>query len=284
MHSWSNTTRKGWINHLCVWLWLLSIVLVAEATTTLLRRPQDSSTHDDTEKDDEDPSADLAVSLQRFLAVEEDEVDPVVVQRFEAVPAGFRKHPSYYSETYLRRAARPTTPEQQAARTAQWGQWTYIDSKASTRPTNELYTQYSHRDVPRARFPSTAWQTDVQHLSQFLPQALQLTERALEAILAEYGRGPEDLPNEDFATRSRLFQPSAGGGGGGTITKASYDGLKRRLLHAVMTEDRFTIAMAGHSAAAGTNHTKPNRGTTLGFWCFLTLAFGFCFFSLTHST
>jgi hypothetical protein len=39
---------------------------------------------------------------------------------------------------------------------------------------------------------------------------------------------------------------------GGWIAKKSWFGLKRRLLHAVMTQDSFNLVMGGHSAAVGT--------------------------------
>jgi hypothetical protein len=38
---------------------------------------------------------------------------------------------------------------------------------------------------------------------------------------------------------------------GGWSTPKSWLGLKRRLLHAIMTEDTFNFAMGGHSASAG---------------------------------
>ena len=38
---------------------------------------------------------------------------------------------------------------------------------------------------------------------------------------------------------------------GGWTTQTSWDGLKRRLLHAIMTEDTFVFAMGGHGAAQG---------------------------------
>jgi hypothetical protein len=38
---------------------------------------------------------------------------------------------------------------------------------------------------------------------------------------------------------------------GGWSTYKSIEGLKRRLIHAVMTEDTFIFAMGGHSSAAG---------------------------------
>jgi hypothetical protein len=40
-------------------------------------------------------------------------------------------------------------------------------------------------------------------------------------------------------------------GDGGWTTKRSFDGLVRRLLHAMMTQDTFTVVLGGHSAAEG---------------------------------
>ncbi|KAL7579687.1 hypothetical protein ACA910_021834 [Epithemia clementina (nom. ined.)] len=184
-------------------------------------------------------------------------VDPKVVERFQKVPPGFRKHPSYYSEKYLPRA-RDCSAAEQAQLDTKWGKWEYVDSKASTRPGHELYDSFPHRDVPRASFPANAWQTDTDHLSQFLPEAIRLTDRALEAILSEYGHGQEDMPGKTLEERSLVFEPFLDGveppqgkGGGGSMPTQSFHGLQRRVLHAVMTEDRFTVAMAGHSAAAG---------------------------------
>ena len=188
--------------------------------------------------------------IQRFLG---EQVDSLVVERYKKDPKGYRKHPSYYSETYLRRAS--LSDSERASLDQQWGKWDFVDDQAASRPNNAFYDQYPNRDVPRKDFPSTAWQTDSKFLAKFLPEAIQLTERAMEAILSEYGRGKADLPNTPFAERSLLFAPHFGtgelGGGGGYMPKASYEGLQRRVLHAVMTQDRFTVAMAGHSAAAG---------------------------------
>merc|ERR1719491_1213110 len=48
-------------------------------------------------------------------------------------------------------------------------------------------------------------------------------------------------------------------GNGGWTTKRSFDGLVRRLLHAMMTQDTFTVVMGGHSAAAGQgNHFRQS--------------------------
>lgn len=76
------------------------------------------------------------------------------------------------------------------------------------------------------------------------------------------------LPCVGLAARMKMFHWSredlslAGGspakygkrgdrGDGGWTTKRSFNGLVRRLLHAMMTQDTFTVVMGGHSAAAG---------------------------------
>ena len=204
------------------------------------------------EDEDQDPHA---IKIRRLIGP----VDQIVVDRYKKVPTGFRKHPSYYSERYLRRAR--TYKGAEKDKLDQWGKWEFQDPDESSRPGNAFYDdeKYTHRDVPRKDFPKTAWQTDKKYLSKFLPEALQLTNRALEAILAEYGRGKDDMPGASFDERSAPFQPRVGdqgSGGGGYMKPSSYEGLKRRIWHAVMTEDRFTFAMAGHSAAAGTLCTR----------------------------
>lgn len=47
------------------------------------------------------------------------------------------------------------------------------------------------------------------------------------------------------------FQKRGKRGNGGWTTKRSFDGLVKRLLHAIMTNSEFTVVLAGHSAAAG---------------------------------
>jgi hypothetical protein len=198
-------------------------------------------------------------------------VDPKVRERFLADPPGYRKHPSYYSETYLRRAATSEYLTDEAATRLelqqQWGHWTFVDRKRTMRPGNDFYTQYPHRDVPRVDFPAEAWQSNVDYVQKFLNQATDLTMRAMEAILTEYGSGapaPPDTtatyPRADFVQRSAAFQVDKTSvldnkdykTTGGWIPQESWNGLKRRLLHAIMTEDSFHLVMGGHSSAAGT--------------------------------
>lgn len=178
------------------------------------------------------------------------EIDENVIRRYQATPQGFRKHPSYYSERYLPRSNTPGT-----ALAGEWGYWKLVDPLADSRPNNDFYDQFPNRDVPWDKFPTTAWQKDTDYLAKFLPEGIALVDRALEAILSEYGRGKKDMPGISFEERSSVFrvsiQNSTEGAVNGWIPPASFEGLKRRILHAVVAQDRFTFAMGGHSAAAG---------------------------------
>ena len=171
--------------------------------------------------------------------------------------------------TYQRRG-QPMPQDMHQAMISKWGEW----KMTKERPTHnniDFYKDYPHRDVPRTKFPTNAWQLDKEYMTEFLTQGQALVKRAMEAILAEYGHGVDDEPGASFETRSRMFQlrfldlqttiygkdGNAGGkdGGagddGGWTTHRSWAGLKRRLWHAIMTEDSFIFAMGGHSAAAG---------------------------------
>jgi hypothetical protein len=104
------------------------------------------------------------------------------------------------------------------------------------------------------------WQMDTEYLSQWLPHAMALVERALEGILGEYGHSKFDQPNESFDSRSYMFSTASSRNGynlkrppgnAGYATPESLAGIRRRLLHALVTESSFAVVMGGHSAAAG---------------------------------
>ena len=174
---------------------------------------------------------------------------------------------TYIGRRTYKPRGQPLTDDERKEMIDKWGSWTLVDTK--DRPKEDYYMKYPNRDIPRAEFPSNAWQTDKEYLDKFLPESLNLVERALKAIYAEYGH---DYPNDENG--NKLFVPeflppfnetaddklTPGRRGSiprpsikmsGWTNSKSYDGLKRRLLHAVMTEDSFIFAMGGHSAAAG---------------------------------
>lgn len=124
--------------------------------------------------------------------------------------------------------------------------------------------------------PDDAWQTDAVFVNHLLDDAEQLIERTMDAIFTEYGWGnpqpPEglserlkmfawekvDLAPEDASVPPKYSRRGNHGGGGWT-TERSMDGLVRRLLHAIMTNDSFTVVLGGHSAAAGHgNHFRQS--------------------------
>jgi hypothetical protein len=170
--------------------------------------------------------------------------------------------------TYPRRG-QPMGDADRQAMIGNWGSWTFVDDKE--RPQHDYYKDHPNRDIPRTEFPSNAWQIDTDHLSKFLPQGIALAQRAQEAILAEYGKTEgtweerakmftvEHIPEEELETAPGLSATGRRGKRegrnstyqGGWTTPTSWEGLKKRILHAIMTEDSFVFAMGGHSAAAG---------------------------------
>jgi hypothetical protein len=152
----------------------------------------------------------------------------------------------------------PMSDANRQAMITKYGSWTLVDDKE--RPSKDFYKKYPTRDIPRSEFPSNAWQIDKEYLAKFLPEGIALALRAQEGILAEYGHteGPFLNRSEMFhldmhegTLDSVQFPKDHMGDMGGWTTKKSWEGLKRRILHAVMTEDWFVFAMGGHSASAG---------------------------------
>lgn len=165
-----------------------------------------------------------------------------------------RKRPqSYYSDTYLPRA-RSTDDKDALAK--KWGSWKLVDS--TKRPVVD-YDKYDQKDIPASKFPKNAWQRDKAYLKDFVAEGIALIERSMEAILTEYGHGKFDS-SEPFDERAKMFSitfdpdiPTAAYNykNAGFTFQSSWEGLKRRILHSIMTEDTFTFVMGGHSAAAG---------------------------------
>eukprot|EP00536_Pseudo-nitzschia_multiseries_P015039 jgi/Psemu1/216711/e_gw1.811.19.1 len=155
--------------------------------------------------------------------------------------------------TYTRRG-QPMSDSDRKAMEDKWGTWS-LPADTKDRPKDDYYSAYPHRDIPRSQFPPNAWQTDKEYLAQFLPEGIQLVDRAIKAILEEYGQ-PTDGTSELFhiekyeAWIPKMEKEHCQKQTGCTSVK-NFENLRRRLLHAVMTEDTFVFAMGGHSSAAG---------------------------------
>jgi len=91
---------------------------------------------------------------------------------------------------------------------------------------------------------------------------MECVRSAQESIYTEYGHG-KPLPPQGLVDRRKMFkldlldltkagaEKEINGENGGWSTKESRDALKKRLLHAMMTNDDFTIVLGGGSHAAG---------------------------------
>ncbi|CAB9524870.1 expressed unknown protein [Seminavis robusta] len=150
-----------------------------------------------------------------------------------------------------------------------WGTWRLQDPKFKDRPQEDFAKQFPSRDIPWNKFPPSAWQVDQEYLKKFLPEAKALVERSMEAILAEYGWSKFDLPDQTLEERymGKDEEPHSfrtpiinvtdirdlrlGNDYGGWISEKYYRGLIRRIMHAIITGDTFTMVMGGHSASAG---------------------------------
>lgn len=143
-----------------------------------------------------------------------------------------------------------------------WGKWHFWDSQTDIRPKEDYCAKFPNRDVPENDFPRTAWQGDAVYVNHFLDSGLELIERAKEAIYTEYGHG-KPLDVDGLVLRSQMFElhivdfskdkkaPAEAEKSGGWTTDQSFENIQRRLLHAVFTNDKFTIALGGDAVAAG---------------------------------
>ena len=157
--------------------------------------------------------------------------------------------------TYQTRG-QPMSDEDRKAMESKWGKWS-LEADKKDRPTDDYYAAYPNRDVPYDKFPSNAWQKDKEWLSKLLPEGIQLVDRTINAILEEYGEPTDGTSNlfhiekyENFEGDIKMDKEECAKQVGCTTHK-SMENLKRRLLHAIMTEDNFIFATAGHSSTAG---------------------------------
>lgn len=218
------------------------------------------------EAPDQDPLIVVVDPSEDEISKEHSNVNvPIQIDIMHPEEKGFQHPPPYFSSAYVRRARHDRTNLPDLAE--KWGAWTLED--VHPRPNLEpLYAQYPNRDVPMKDFPSNAWQADMEYLPKFIDQGIALTERALEAILAEYGhfeRGVThledalaDMTKDDPAFMFNMsilpgFQYNRKHpiGNAGRTTESTIQRVRKQLLHSIVTEDKFFLTMGGHSSSAG---------------------------------
>ncbi|KAL7536600.1 hypothetical protein ACHAWF_005510 [Thalassiosira exigua] len=174
-----------------------------------------------------------------------------------------------------------------------YGSWTFYDGSADDRPKEPYVTAKNagndYLDLPAEKFPEDSWQSDAVYANHFLDAAEKLVTRGMKAIYATYnGYGISDVKvNEDgsfeyakedederVSKRKGMFHlEDIDLGGvkseeeldaaapdwrrkGGWTTSRSWDGLARRITHAIVTEGTFTVVFTGswQSLGYGGNH------------------------------
>jgi hypothetical protein len=121
-------------------------------------------------------------------------------------------------------------------------------------------------------------------VSAFLLEARALVDRMTEGIYAEYGwpknRSQQDgttttmmmMSPEELQQREEVFkvhildsftnENEIKQNGIAQLSQIAMDGLVRKLLHSMMTQDEFYVVLAGHSAAAGVRVTHHQKHPT----------------------
>ena len=153
----------------------------------------------------------------------------------------------------------------------EYGSWHFWDDAENDRPEGDYAAKYPLRDVPNEAWDDAAWQVDAVFVNHILDSGQELVSRAQEAIYSEYGYS-SDLSINEKLERNKMFYwekvstrnpdsyPSAASMlKGGWTTTSSVEGLVRRLLHAVMTNDEFVVVVVGGPSVTGAgNHFRQS--------------------------
>lgn len=186
-----------------------------------------------------------------------------------------------------------------------YGFWGFFDGGADDRPKEAYMTVENagnpFLDLAESKFPEESWQADAVYANHFQDAGAKLVVRAKEAIFATYhGYGLKNVQATDEADdtvtweledidkrlQDRInmfivnqevdlglitsekaldeFATSWREKGGWTTTR-SWDGLKRRLLHALMTNSQFTVVVTGswQSMGYGGNNAYQSMAATM---------------------
>jgi hypothetical protein len=186
-------------------------------------------------------------------------------------------HSPYASPLYKTNAD-PATPEaiqqeyeaemQQVI--SKWGEWVPPDSSYVGMPQ---YSKYPFRDIPSDEFPQYSWQLDENYLKDFLGQGKELIKRVKNGIYAEYGYDSSTLTGTDLQEmrdkQDEIFsvlvydydenvkivdgkaideQSGLPMPGIAHMNTHAWEGLVRKLLHAVVTSDDFFVVTVGSAS------------------------------------
>eukprot|EP00986_Skeletonema_menzelii_P003060 scaffold895_cov132-Skeletonema_menzelii.AAC.8 len=186
-----------------------------------------------------------------------------------------------------------------------YGFWGFFDGGADDRPKEPYMTVENagnpFLDLTESKFPEESWQADAVYANHFQDAGAKLVVRAKEAIFATYhgyglknvqatGEGDDnatwELEDVDKRLQERINMfivnqqvdlgsiasaealddfASSWREKGGWTTSRSWDGLKRRLLHALMTNSPFNVVVTGswQSMGYGGNHGHQSMAAAM---------------------
>jgi hypothetical protein len=181
------------------------------------------------------------------------------------------------SDATVQEAAQKDYEERMQQVISKWGQWTSLDTSDVVMPD---YSAYESRDIPSADFPEHSWQRNKDYLKDFLGHGKDLVERVKQGIYAEYGYDSSTLTGADLQemrykqdeffsvivyeyddknvkiVKGQAVDEQTGQNMPGIahMNTRAWEGLVRKLLHAVMTsEDFFVVAVGPASTYRGNN-------------------------------
>ncbi|CAB9523228.1 expressed unknown protein [Seminavis robusta] len=138
----------------------------------------------------------------------------------------------------------------------EFGVWNNPNFEEAHNLKDSFFDEFNYRDVPLSDFPDEAWQKDRNYMVSFIDQAMALVEAVKEGIMQEYNHpNPDDEEKHSFApiigdhefiegeardknTKTKLK-------GVAFLPQQSWDGLVRKLLHAMITTDHFYVVVVG---------------------------------------
>lgn len=156
------------------------------------------------------------------------------------------------------------------------GFWSFKDHSNVVRPVQD-FSKIEYKDIKNTAWQQNVWQTDEQYVKDFIAEGRKLVDRMLEGIHAEYGfpakkADGSTLTDEELTKKEQVFKVNLIDnevgvgtritpvrGGAGWITHSAFDGLTRKLLHSMITNDEFYYVLGGHSAAAGHGNNHPRQ-------------------------
>jgi hypothetical protein len=152
---------------------------------------------------------------------------------------------------------------QMEALTAQYGQWEPPNFEGLAVPK---YHHYNYHDIPNADLLANAWQKNKTYVQSFLQQAQALVERVKLGIFAEYGYSDNNIAESKLESYHRRRDATLGLivdhfrvinevavdektkerlSGIAYLNKNAWQGLIRKLLHAIIMHDNFYVVGVG---------------------------------------